>query len=266
MDLAELWASVGYFDIAIFFLLTVMFVHSWGIWVLRMWKFRAAATDGRHLSNFIRNAHSDLNLEAAIAEANGKARSPFVNLVAYGLEAFQSSPAALSNRDALDLTQRAMQRCASMTGADMKVGLRVLSTIASLAPFIGLAGTTIGIMTSFPRGHGGIHRFAANLALALLPTAAGLLVGIVAVGFGNHLAVKLERFKVDSGTLVDDVLRFVGARQHQRGSVEPVNLQPAMLTTGGPVVLLLSVWAVWLYVSWFLLWGIVWTLTHPHRY
>lgn len=243
-----------------------MFVHSWGICVLQMWKLWAARIDGRHLSNFVRNARSDLDLEAAIAAVNDKRSRTFSKLAASGLEAFQSSPMTLSNHDALDLTQRAMQRSASMTGAVMKIELRALSTIASLAPFIGLAGTTIGIANSFTRGHGGMHRFANNLAMALLPTAVGLLVGIVAVAFGNHLSIRLEWFKVDSSTLAGDVLKFVGARQHQRGSIGRVNGQPALLAAREPVVLLLSVWAVWLYVSWFLLWGLVWSLTHQHRY
>lgn len=239
MDFAELWESTGYFDKSIFFLLAVMFVHSWGIWGHRTRKLRAAVTDGRHLSNLVRNAPSDFDLETAIAETNGKARSPFAQLVASGLEAFRSSPVTLSNRDALDLAQRAMGRCASMAGVEMKVGLRSLSTMASLAPLIGLAGTTIGIFNSFPRGHGGMHRLATNLAMALLPTALGLLVGIVAVSFGNHLSGRLEWFKVDSGTLVEDVIRFVGARHHQRGSIGPVSAQPALLKAHEPLVLLL---------------------------
>lgn len=85
VDLAGLRTTIGYFDLAIFFLLIVMFVHSWGIWVLRLRKFRAAAINGRYLSNLIRNAQDDLGLETAIVETNGKTRSPFAQLVASGL-------------------------------------------------------------------------------------------------------------------------------------------------------------------------------------
>lgn len=78
---------------------------------------------------------------------------------------------------------------------ELKRGLWVLGTIGSLAPFIGLFGTVIGILKSFAEmakhGTGGFETVAAGLAEALVATAAGLGVAIVAVAFFNYLQVRV---------------------------------------------------------------------------
>ena len=77
---------------------------------------------------------------------------------------------------------------------EMKRGLWVLGTIGSLAPFIGLFGTVWGILKSFhdmaTQGSGGFAVVAAGISEALVATAAGLLVAIIALAFFNWLQVR----------------------------------------------------------------------------
>ncbi|MEA2624034.1 MAG: hypothetical protein QOD06_79 [Candidatus Binatota bacterium] len=71
----------------------------------------------------------------------------------------------------------------------------VLGTIAASAPFIGLFGTVVGIIKSFHQmavmGTGGFSVVAAGISEALVATALGLIVAIVAVIFYNYLQVKV---------------------------------------------------------------------------
>jgi biopolymer transport protein ExbB len=71
----------------------------------------------------------------------------------------------------------------------------VIGTIGSSAPFIGLYGTVVGIIKSFHQmammGTGGFSVVAAGISEALVATALGLVVAIVAVIFYNYLQVKV---------------------------------------------------------------------------
>lgn len=105
------------------------------------------------------------------------------------LEALNWRNIALEDLDRILTTAR----LEAVTG--LKRGLWVLGTIGSLAPFIGLFGTVVGILKSFAemakQGTGGFETVAAGLSEALVATAAGLGVAIVAVAFFNYLQVRV---------------------------------------------------------------------------
>ena len=75
----------------------------------------------------------------------------------------------------------------------------MLGTVGVSAPFIGLLGTVIGIIKSFTNmaveGSGGFAVVAGGISEALVATALGLAVGIVAVVFYNYFHTKLERIE-----------------------------------------------------------------------
>jgi len=74
-----------------------------------------------------------------------------------------------------------------------------LATIGSSAPFVGLFGTVVGIMKSFhfigETGTGGFAVVAAGISEALVATALGLGVAVVAVAFYNYFEARLERIE-----------------------------------------------------------------------
>jgi biopolymer transport protein ExbB len=78
---------------------------------------------------------------------------------------------------------------------ELRRGLWILGTIGSLAPFIGLFGTVWGILKSFhdmaTQGSGGFAVVAAGISEALVATAAGLLVAIIALAAYNWLQVRV---------------------------------------------------------------------------
>jgi len=91
--------------------------------------------------------------------------------------------------------------------------LWVLATIASAAPFIGLFGTVVGIMRAFHHmalvGTGGFGVVAGGISEALIATALGLAVGIVAVALYNYFHARVERIdtalRIGSGRLIEAV-------------------------------------------------------------
>ena len=87
--------------------------------------------------------------------------------------------------------QKALQRAVSREASHLERYLPVLATIGSVSPFIGLFGTVLGIMRAFRdigyAGSAGGAVVAAGIAEALITTAAGLFVAVVAVIAYNHL-------------------------------------------------------------------------------
>ncbi len=81
----------------------------------------------------------------------------------------------------------------------LKGTIWVLGTVGVSAPFIGLLGTVIGIIKAFQsmavQGSGGFAVVAGGISEALVATAMGLAVAIIAVIFYNYFHTKLERIE-----------------------------------------------------------------------
>jgi hypothetical protein len=80
--------------------------------------------------------------------------------------------------------------------ADLSIEVGNLKSIASIAPYLGLVGTCFGIMDAF--GGIGMEKHAAEImitskvSLALVTTAAGILVAVTATCFYNYLRTRID--------------------------------------------------------------------------
>ncbi|MBI3797434.1 MAG: MotA/TolQ/ExbB proton channel family protein [Deltaproteobacteria bacterium] len=105
----------------------------------------------------------------------------------------------------------------------LKGGIWVLGTVGVSAPFIGLLGTVIGIIKSFHnmsvQGSGGFAVVAGGISEALIATALGLAVAIIAVIFYNYFHTKLERIEAVMTIGSDRVLEALrlGRKTHGNG-------------------------------------------------
>lgn len=93
--------------------------------------------------------------------------------------------------------------------------LWILGTVASSAPFIGLLGTVVGIIKSFESmaiaGTGGFAVVAAGISEALVATALGLAVAIIAVIFYNYFQTRIGNlnalFRIQAAKLIRNMMR-----------------------------------------------------------
>src|SRR5271170_2548803 len=98
---------------------------------------------------------------------------------------------------------------------ELKRYIWVLATSGASAPFIGLFGTVVGILSAFQSmaamGTGGFSVVAAGISEALISTALGLAVAIIAVIFYNYFSVKLENISaiqhINDDRLIDAALQ-----------------------------------------------------------
>lgn len=105
----------------------------------------------------------------------------------------------------------------------LKGGIWILGTVGVSAPFIGLLGTVIGIIKSFHnmsvQGAGGFSVVAGGISEALIATALGLAVAILAVIFYNYFHTKLERIEAVMTIGSDRLLEAIrlGRKAHGNG-------------------------------------------------
>ncbi len=82
-----------------------------------------------------------------------------------------------------------------------KTRLWVLGTVGATAPFVGLFGTVVGIMRSFrdisSSGAGGFAVVSGGISEALITTAAGIAVGVLAMILFNYLGVQASAFSAE---------------------------------------------------------------------
>jgi biopolymer transport protein ExbB/TolQ len=150
----------------------------------------------------------------AISSSKNYRYSHLAKVVLAGLQEYQFQQEAggnLSREDLVDTVRRSIQRASALTANDLKKGIAALATIGATAPFVGLLGTVVGIITAFQgiaaTGSGGLGAVSAGISEALVETALGLVVAIPAVWFYNYLTGRIEYFNVEmdnsSSELVD---------------------------------------------------------------
>jgi biopolymer transport protein ExbB/TolQ len=106
-----------------------------------------------------------------------------------------------------------MQRRLLETQAGLKRFLWVLGTIGSSAPFVGLFGTVVGIIKSFESismtGKSGFTVVASGISEALVATAAGIIVAVIAVIFYNYFQVRISRINLEFKNKLADLSDLV---------------------------------------------------------
>ena len=216
MDLMHMWEQMGWVAKAIGVILIIMSMISFGVAIERIYTFMQARKQSKLYAPQVAKHLKDGRLNDAIAISSSKTYrySHLAKVVLAGLQEYQfqqESGSNLSREDLVDTVRRAIQRASALTANDLKKGVAALATIGATAPFVGLLGTVVGIITAFQgiaaQGSGGLGAVSAGIAEALVETALGLVVAIPAVWFYNYLTGKVEYFNVEmdnsSSELVD---------------------------------------------------------------
>ena len=109
----------------------------------------------------------------------------------------------------MDGGQERLERRLEESRLGMRRFLWILGTIGSSAPFIGLFGTVVGIIKSFESiartGKSGFAVVAAGLSEALIATAAGIIVAVIAVVLYNYFQTRLTRTLILFKNRVEDL-------------------------------------------------------------
>jgi biopolymer transport protein ExbB len=217
LDFIHMWGQMGGVAKGVAFILFFMSFWSVGVAVERIYTFTQARKQSKMYAPQVAKHLKEGRLKDAIAVSQSKQYrySHLAKVVLAGLQEYQfqqeTGGSQLSREDLLDTVRRAIQRATALTANDLKKGVSSLATIGSTAPFVGLLGTVVGVISAFQgiaaTGSGGIGSVSAGISEALVETALGLVVAIPAVWFYNYLTGRIEYFNVEmdnsSSELVD---------------------------------------------------------------
>lgn len=221
ISLLQLWHDAGAFARGIIIVLAIMSVISISVAVYKWWRIRKSLREtARFAPEFGRFLQED-QLDAAIALAEKQKVSHVARVLGEALAEIKPllrDRAAVTVAD-INAAERAVERQMMILLAELKRGLAVLATVGATAPFVGLLGTTMGIVNSFTgmamTGSGGLAAVSAGIAEALITTAFGLGVAIPAVWFYNYFQTKIENITVEmtytSKELIDFLIKSVGS-------------------------------------------------------
>lgn len=152
-----------------------------------------------------------LNAVLAAAEEHVKhGHLPRVVRAGISTYAHARNTADVSGLTPIERTQRHMARFMEDIGADLRRGLPVLASVGSIAPFVGLLGTVLGIISAFQgiatTGSGGLASVSAGISEALIETAFGLAVAIPSVLAFNYLTSQIVRDETSLNNAAGELL------------------------------------------------------------
>ena len=217
MNLMHMWEQMGWVAKAIGIILIIMSMISFGVAIERIYTFAQARKQSKLYAPQVAKHLKEGRLKDAIAISTSKnyRYSHLAKVVLAGLQEYQfqqESGGNLSREDLVDTVRRAIQRATALTANDLKKGVSSLATIGATAPFVGLLGTVVGIITAFngiaATGSGGLGAVSAGISEALVETALGLVVAIPAVWFYNYLTGRIEYFNVEMDNSSSELLDY----------------------------------------------------------
>ena len=222
VDLLHLWGQMGAFAKGIVVVMAIMSIYSLTIVITKLIQLKRSERETRKFAPQFSRAIQEENLDQAITLAEKNKKSHLSRVVGEAL--FEVKPllrdrATITAAD-INSAERAVERQMLIITAELKRGLGILATTGATAPFVGLLGTTMGIVTAFQGmsasgGSGSLAAITGGVAEALITTAFGLLVAIPAVWLYNYFSTKIDFLTVEmtytSKELIDYLIKSVGS-------------------------------------------------------
>lgn len=156
------------------------------------------------LISYVESALSEGNINEAITSCKNS-KSEIASILLEGLEA---------NDQPMEKIREKMERKGSLTLGNTRRSIEYLNIIGVIAPMLGLLGTVMGMIVSFnviafKAGLGNPKLLAGGISQALVTTATGLPIGILALSFYIHFRERLGRITdltADTGEKFIDLL------------------------------------------------------------
>jgi biopolymer transport protein ExbB/biopolymer transport protein TolQ len=212
-DARSMWAQMGWLARAVVIALFIMSAWSIGVMIDRLIAYSGARKQSRQFAPAVAGALREGKLDEAIKIADRYKKSHLAKVVVSGLQEFRAHQMSTEiPGEEIEASKRALERAEAIVHAELKRGVSSLATIGSTAPFVGLFGTTVGIINAFQgiateKGTG-LGAVAGGISEALVTTAIGLFVAVPAVWMYNYFSTKIEAFDVEMGNSSSELIDY----------------------------------------------------------
>lgn len=207
--LADWWAMGGW----VMWVLLGMSVLVVAIVLERLWSLRRGAVIPRRFMTKVMEHWNKREIREVLALCGGTNVS-IARVLRSGLIHFNEGMARVE-----DAVTAAGEHEATL----LRRNLGVLAALGNMATMMGLLGTVLGMIQSFDliakTGTGDARVVAGGIFQALVTTAAGLMVGLAAIGFHSYLRRKVEVLEID---LEETSVRMIEELSIDRGETKPL--------------------------------------------
>jgi biopolymer transport protein ExbB len=154
--------------------------------------------------NLLRVGQLDPAAALALCEDNG---SPTANVFAHGVRKW-GKPSVEVEQAIIDGGERQV--------AHLRKHLRILNSVATVSPLIGLLGTVVGMMIAFfdlagSDGGNRAQELAVGIVTALSTTALGLAIAIPCLILYTYLAARIDNLVMEMDELAQQVVNMISA-------------------------------------------------------
>src|SRR5262245_19928785 len=214
VSLAEMYQSMGLFAKGIVMTLLLMSIYVAAIVVQKLIQLSRARSATLKFSTPFSQALANEDFTAAESLVT---KHPHSHLASAFRRVFPSLTFASQDNALSAVEVASVQRIIDLNTleqlAKFRRGLGVLATVGATAPFVGLLGTTMGVVKAFQgmgaSGSSGVGAVAAGIAEALITTAFGLLVAIPAVWLYNYFINRIDYISMEMTYATKEFMDFL---------------------------------------------------------
>ena len=196
-SLVDVFKHMQPFAMAIVAVLLLMAMAALSIFVERIWVVFKSRRQAKAFGAAASAALERRELGSLVQLSEKFEGCHLATMLTAGTRAYLAAVAKPGELEPVELTRRELARQADAVSADVRRGMSLLASVGSVAPFVGLLGTVVGIISAFQgiaaEGSGGLGAVSAGIAEALIVTAIGLVVAIPSVLAFNFLSGRADK-------------------------------------------------------------------------
>ena len=221
--LIEMWQAMGAVAKTVAFILIILSVITLYLFIERLLTFGRAKRRSKDIAPKLADMLKKGQIQEALALSNKKENrgSHLARVTAAGIHEFlEGQEANLSFEEQVETAQRGCERASTIFTQELRRGMSTLATVATSSPFIGLFGTIFGIINAFRgmalTGSGGIGAVASGIAEALITTAFGIGVAIIALWCYNILTNRTDIYGAEMANTTSQIVDFFIRRHEEK--------------------------------------------------
>jgi biopolymer transport protein ExbB/TolQ len=241
INLWELWGSMGWPVKLVVLLLTA---QAMGCVYVVIDRIRALKTSNERAREFVVNVQPAMDAHdygRVLQMASETPPNHLTSFLELGLRTFlENVQLGEQPKEAGENARRALERKGDIVSRDINKGMNILASTGSTAPFVGLLGTVLGIISAFKQisltGSGGLGTIGGSISEALIVTGYGLTVAIPSVLVFNWLSSRIAAYEagmINAGAELIDRLQSAW-RGAAHAQAQQQAQQPARATSAAP--------------------------------
>jgi biopolymer transport protein ExbB/biopolymer transport protein TolQ len=208
--MSEIWAHSGAIARIVIFMLAGMLLGTIFVTVERLMAFRRGRMQSIRLRNEIIAPlqQGDVSAALRIAQDDQFKAGYLTSILRAGLRELVDNGA---DKFALDAAVRAVAKAHAEELAKLQKGMPILATVGSTAPFVGLFGTTFGVINAFKgmaTAGAGLAAISAGISEALITTGVGIGVAVFGVWLFNYFNHRIAKVSDELNSSEADFIQW----------------------------------------------------------